>query len=114
MITSSLKIIPPADKRQEVLDVLLTVKGPVLAEPGCLSCCIYQEHDEERGLLYVEQWRSPAELERHIRSSTYTRILEVMELSSRLPELSFYESDGSWGLELIEKIRGADRTDRGG
>lgn len=111
MITSSLKIIPPHDKRQEVLDVLLTVKGPVLAEPGCLACCIYQEHDEEQGLLYVEQWRSPAELERHIRSSTYARILEVMELSTRLPELTFFESDGSGGLELIERLRGTDGAD---
>lgn len=105
MIIVTLKTIPLNEKRRETLDILLSVKGPILAEPGCLACCIYEEHDEEQSLLYVEQWRSLAELERHIKSSTYARILEAMELSSRLPEITFYESKGTQGLELIEKIR---------
>lgn len=108
MIIVTLKTIPLNEKRRETLDILLTVKGPILAEPGCLACCIYEEHDEEQGLLYVEQWRSQAELERHIKSSNYAKILEALELSSSLPEISFYESKETQGLELIERIRRSD------
>jgi quinol monooxygenase YgiN len=110
MIIATLKMIPRDEKRREILDILLTVKGPVLAERGCLSCGIYEEHDEEQSLLYVELWRSLEELERHIRSSSYAKILEAMELSLLLPEISFFESKETDGLALIENLRSSDRS----
>jgi quinol monooxygenase YgiN len=110
MMIVTLKMTPHGEKRRETLDILLTVKGPVLAERGCLACGIYEEHDEEQSLLYVELWRSLEELERHIRSSNYARILEAMELSALLPEISFFESKETDGLALIEKIRSSDRS----
>ena len=113
MIIDPLKTIPLNEKRRETLDILLTIKGPILAESGCLACGIYEEHDEEQGLLYVELWRSLTELKRHIKSSNYAKILEAMELSSQVPEISFYESSETQGIELIEKIRGEDGSGSG-
>jgi quinol monooxygenase YgiN len=110
MIIAILKIFPRKEKRLEALDVLLSVKGPVLAEPGCLCCCLYDEHGEEPGILYIEQWRSMADMEKHLRSSSYGRILEAMELSTRLPELNFYETAKTWNFELVERMRGTDHT----
>jgi len=107
MIIAILKIFPRKEKRQETLDVLLTLKGPSLAEPGCLCCCLYDEHGEEPGILYMEQWRSLPELEHHLKHNNYSRILEVMELSSQPPEISFHETGTRWGFELIEKVRTA-------
>ena len=100
-----LKMIPLAEKRHDVLDVFFSIKGPVLAEAECLACCILEEYGEERNLFYVEQWRSLAALERHIRSSSYARILEAMELSSQPPEVSFYKTSEMWGFDLIERVR---------
>jgi len=108
MIIVVLNIFLLKEKRLEAMDVLLSVKGPALAEPGCLSICIYEEYGEEDSLLYIEQWQSMADLERHLRSSIYCRVLEAMELSSRLPELNFYETGKRWGFELIEKVRTSD------
>lgn len=105
MITAILKVFPCKEKRLETLDVLLSVKGPVLSEPGCLCCCLYDEHGAEPGILYMEQWRSLPELELHIKNNSYIRILEAMELSSQPPEISFQETGKMWGFELIEKVR---------
>jgi len=107
MIIAVLKIFPLEENYDDVLDVLLSVKGPVLVEPGCLISCIYKELSELPGLLYIEQWRSLPELERHIKSNNYARILAAMELSARPPESSFYQTDETWHFELVERFRGA-------
>ncbi|MEW6518654.1 MAG: antibiotic biosynthesis monooxygenase [Thermodesulfobacteriota bacterium] len=105
MIIAILKIIPLTEKRHEILDVLFSIKGPVQAEAECLACCILEEYGEEQNLFYVEKWRSLAGLERHIRSSSYARILEAMELSSQPPEVSFYKTSETWSFDLIERVR---------
>jgi len=103
MIISTLKIFPRHEKRQEVLDTLQSVMGPVQALPGCLSCSLSEEVGGSHGILYIEQWRSLPEMELYVRSSIYSRILEAMELSNQLPELSFYEKGTSWDLSLVER-----------
>ena len=105
MVISTLKIFPFHAKRQEILDTFQSVMGPAQALPGCLSCSLSEEVDESQGILYIEQWRSLQELELHVNSSIYDRILEVMELSSQPPEISFHEIGNKWGFELIEKVR---------
>ncbi len=56
-------------------------------------------------LRFVERWRSREEMERHIRSDRYLRILAAMELSSERPEISFHAVSETKGLELIEGLR---------
>jgi len=99
------KIVPVPEKRQQVLDILLSMKGPTQAEGGCLNCYILEEYGEDHAIVYVEQWRSLAEMHRHMLSSLYARILQAMELSRREPEVCFYEIESTCGLELIEQVR---------
>lgn len=105
MIVAILKLVPHADKRREVLDILLSVKGPAMADPDCLDCCVYESCDEERSILFLELWQTLTELERHVRSSDYLRILEAMELSATIPELSYFRAEEPMGLELVERAR---------
>jgi len=105
MIISTLKIFPLLEKRQEVLETLRSVMGPAQALPGCLSCSLSEEVGESQGILYIEQWRSLPEMELHVKSSIYDRILEAMELSTQIPEVCFYEQGSSWSLDLIERVR---------
>lgn len=106
MILSTLKIFPLHDKRQEVLDTLRSVMGPVQALPGCLSCSLSEEvGSTAHAVLYIEQWRSMTELELYVKSSIYSIILEAMELSSKSPEVSFTEQGASWNLDLVERVR---------
>jgi quinol monooxygenase YgiN len=112
MIIATLKIFPYNENLKEVVDILLSVKGPVMAESGCLGCCLYEERGEEQGILFIEQWRSMKEVQRHLNSSSYSKILEVMELSSQPPEVSFYEIGETWGLELVERMRSSIPVDQ--
>jgi quinol monooxygenase YgiN len=105
MMLAMVKIVPSPGKRQEILDILLSVKGPALAAPGCRACSIYEEQGEEEAIAYFELWQSPAEMYRHIRSALYSRVLEAMELSSKKPEISFHTVLRTEGMDLIESLR---------
>ncbi|RNC68272.1 MAG: antibiotic biosynthesis monooxygenase [Desulfuromonadales bacterium] len=110
MRLTMVKIAPFPEKRQEVLDILLSMKGPTQAEVGCLNCCIFEEYGDDPAIVYVELWRTLTEMHRHMRSSLYSRILEAMELSCREPEVYFYEVVGTSGMELIEQVRMPEGT----
>lgn len=105
MILSLIKIFPANAKEQEILDILLSVRGPTLATSGCLECSIYEEHDDERAILYLEKWQSRKVMVSHLRSPLYPRVLKALELSARHPEIFFYELAGAEGIELIVRER---------
>ena len=104
MRLSLVKIAPTPERRNEVLDILLSVKGPTQAEQGCLACWILEEFGEDPAIVYVEQWRSLAEMHRHMRTPLYARILQAMELSDTEPQVCFFEIVESSGLELVEQV----------
>jgi quinol monooxygenase YgiN len=104
MIISILKINPLPTKWLEALDLLQYQRGPTLVEPGCIDCSVY-ECAADKAVLYIEKWQSRAELNRHIKSSSYMSVLTAMELSATAPEISFVESLEPDGMELIKALR---------
>ena len=105
MLVSTLRIPVSADRRAEVLEVLRSIQGPVLAQPGCAGFHIYEEPGPEEAVVLVEQWDSKAALETHIRSEAYGRILGAIELAGGPPEVRFDLVSKSEGMELIERTR---------
>jgi len=104
MILALVKISPDPVKRQELIHILLTVKGPALATSGCRSCSVYEEYDET-AIVYLELWDTEAELRQHIRSPLYSRLLEAMELSINAPEINYYTVTKAGGIDLIGEVR---------
>ena len=60
---------------------------------------------EEEVILYLEQWESREDFERHVRSSQYDRILAALDLARDPPEIDFFDNTGLGGMEVIEAIR---------
>ena len=113
MVIGTLRIPPLPDRRADVLEVLRSIQGPVLAQPGCAACHIYEEEGPEPAIVLVERWDSEAALEAHIRSEAYRRILGAIELSGGPPEVRFDHVSASEGMELIERSRDLGGTMRG-
>jgi quinol monooxygenase YgiN len=105
MIVGTVRILPQAKRREEVLEILRSVQGPVLAQPGCTACDIYEEQGTERAIVLVERFESDEALQAHLRSDTYWRVLRALELSQGEPEIRFEHVSASEGLELIERYR---------
>jgi quinol monooxygenase YgiN len=114
MIVGTLRLHPASERVAEVLEVFRAVQGPVRAQPGCLSCHIYEERGSDGAVVLVERWESRAALEAHLRSEAYRRVLGAIELAGAPPEVCFDFVSGTEGMELIEKSRepGCGNTDR--
>jgi len=112
MVVGTLRILPLPNRRVEVLEVLRCIQGPVLSQPGCAACEIYEEQSPERAIVLVERWESEAALEAHIRSEAYRRVLGALELSGGPPTICFDHVSASEGMELIERSRASDTTGR--
>jgi quinol monooxygenase YgiN len=105
VIVATLRILPEPHRRAEVLEVFETIQGPVLADPDCVACHIYEEHGPEQALVLVERWGSQGAFEAHLRSEAYRRILGAIELSERPPEIRFEYVSATEGIDLIERMR---------
>lgn len=105
MIIGTIRILPPQNRRADVLEVLRSVQGPVRVLPGCAACDIYDEQGAEPAIVFIERWESQASLEAHLRSAMYRRILGAIELSGTRPDVRFEHVSASEGIELIERSR---------
>jgi len=102
------------DKRQAAVEILMSVRTMTRLKHGCMGSDVYEQGDGQK-ILYMEKWRSKEDMNRHIRSDLYMRILNAIELASEPPEISFYEGAETTGIELIEAIRtGVGGTVAGG
>ncbi len=105
MIATSMKFVVPQERGTEVLRTLRSLLGPTKAEAGCVRCEIYRDALDDDIYLYLEEWGSREQLERHIRSAHYRRLLAIMELASEKPEVRYDTVSERQGFELVEKIR---------
>lgn len=104
VVTLGIRVTP--QNKGHAVQVILPTLGPTRTEPGCVSCDLYQSTEDDMRLTVMEQWDSFANLERHIRSDRYRKILAWLEMSTEAPEIRFDTVSGSQGLEMIKTVRG--------
>jgi len=112
MIISLIRILAEPDNKEEILEILFSVKGPTEGEPGCISCRMYQDIENEHIIAYEEVWRNRENLFKHIRSDLYRNILAVMDMSSDPPDVRFNTISNSAGMELIKEALGYSDMER--
>jgi quinol monooxygenase YgiN len=99
-----------------MLELLQSIDGPTRAQQGCLGFEIWVGGEDPERVLLIERWKGREELERHLKSELYRRVLVAIELSSTDPEVRFLEVGAEHGMEWIEQARGeseAPRSPRG-
>ena len=78
-----------------MIQALRSLMLPLPAAPGFISCSLFQEADDANTIRYAEEWHTPEDLDRLIRSSHYTRLLALMEEAAEPPELRL-----NWGMRF--------------
>jgi quinol monooxygenase YgiN len=104
MFLTLVRIYPSLNELEAVRAFLMGLVEPTRVQPGCLACTIATESEPD-ALVYMESWESTDDLLRRLRSDDYSKILAMMELSTRKPDVWVYEVRDPQGLEFIEKIR---------
>ena len=88
-----------------MIEILKNMEALTRSKPDCKCCCVYEQINDTRAVLYVEQWQTREALERHVQSSMYIRLLTAVELSGDAPEIKFFDVAETTGMELIERLR---------
>ena len=111
MVLATVRLMLLPQKRDEALKILKSAAAQCRAWPSCLSCHIYADVQEDDVLMFEQSWRSQEDLERHLRSDEFYKVLLVMEMALKQPDIRFDTISGSTGIETVEKARSS--TGRG-
>ena len=71
MLRSTIRMLIPAKKQNEVLEILGSMTEQIQFEPGCSSCRLYRDVKEDRALMLEEIWWSEKDLQRHLGSDKF-------------------------------------------
>ena len=55
MIQASLRIVPPAEKRLELRNVMRALIGPTEVAKGCFECRVLQDAEDDGGLTRMSR-----------------------------------------------------------
>jgi quinol monooxygenase YgiN len=109
MVHSTIRMMIPSEKRGEAVRILRSIVEQDRVQTGCLSSRLYEDAEEDCTLMFEEMWRSEEDLERHLQSEEYPKVLLVAEMALQCPEIRFNVISGTSGIETIEKARGLRR-----
>ena len=105
MILATLRMVIPVQKRGEALRIFKSMAARNQAQPDCLFSRICEDALEDNVLQFEEMWQSEEEFERHLRSDRYRKVLLVLEMAVKQPEVRFNVISSSTGMETIAKAR---------
>ena len=88
--------------------MLRSLVEPTRVETGCVRCALYADLEDPKAIVWIEEWRTQDDLERHLRSTQYRKILAALEMSSEVPDVRFNTVVETEGMKLIEQARGVD------
>jgi quinol monooxygenase YgiN len=109
MVLTTIRVAVAPKKQNEALRILRSTTELDRVKQGCLSSRIYEDVQENNVLMFEEIWRTEEDLESHLRSDEYLRILLVLEMALKQPEIRFDTISSSKGIETIEKARSPAR-----
>ncbi len=105
MIIMTLHLTVPPEKVSNAVAVINSIAGPTCVEPGCNQFTLYSNINDDENLMLMVVWESQEVLEGFIKSDDFRKIVEIMELASQAPEISFYTISDISGFELVEALR---------
>lgn len=104
MISVILKIVAPPYKRDEIMRTFRSLVGATRVKQGNISCNLCQEVDNENAFYLIEEWKTEKDLNRNICSMHYKKLLALVDMSEKSPQIRFNTSFNQGGLKYIEKV----------
>ena len=92
----------------EIVRLLRSLIEPTRVETGCKHCGLYKDLYDPSVIIWLEEWNTQDDLERHLRSTQYKKILAAFDMSSSQPEIRFDTVVKTEGMQLIADARGVE------
>lgn len=83
------------EKLQQVEEMLTGLIAPTRQEPGCISYVLHRSPDDPCSFLFVEKWRSQADLNEHLQKPYLQALINQADalLSAPLDVALWHEVD---------------------
>jgi quinol monooxygenase YgiN len=108
MVLATIRMTFSSKKVGEALRILRSLAEQSRVQPGCLGSQVYRNGQEDNVLMFEQQWSNEADLEHYLRSDDYQKVLLLLEMATKEPEIRFDTILSSTGIETIEKAREDD------
>jgi quinol monooxygenase YgiN len=105
MILATVRVAIPPRQRSAALKILESLTDKCSDDPGCLSCNLYGDLQEDNILLLKQVWRTEEDLNFHLRSEPGRGLIIVLKMALKPPELRIDSITSTTGIETIEKAR---------
>ena len=108
MISSTIRITASENSDGDILRLLRSLIEPTRVETGCVSCGLFKDMHDPSVIVWVEEWKTQNDLERHLRSRRYKKILAAFDMSTSQPVMRFNTVVETKGMQLIADARGME------
>ena len=108
MISSTIRITASENSDGDILRLLRSLIEPTRVETGCISCGLFKDMHDPSVIVWVEEWKTQDDLERHLRSRRYKKILAAFDMSNSQPVMRFNTVVETKGMQLIADARGVE------
>ena len=105
MVRCTIRMLIPLEKQSDALEILGSMAEQIQFEPGCISSRLYRGVEDARAILLEELWLTDEDVQHHLRSDKYRKVLLVVEMAAEPPEIRFDTIAHSSGVETIEQAR---------
>ena len=109
VVRLAVALAAPAGGTDQLVHALRLLASPTRIEPGCLGCRVWTEDNEATTVRYVEEWATEDAMRLRVRSTRFTRLLEVLESAPAPPRVEFDFVTETRGLDYVAEVRDADR-----
>lgn len=82
------------------------MKGPTEALAECRACRVVQYAEDKNAFTYIVTWEPQEDLEEHLCSDRFRRLLPYIEMSLEPPEVDFSTIDQVRGIEFMVQMLG--------
>jgi quinol monooxygenase YgiN len=90
------------------MDLYTLYHGPVSVCSGCKSIDLYTHCSNPLEFILIEEWSSEQNFEHHVRTDEFRKVLAMMDLSDKEPELKIRSIQWEKGFEMVEKLRNVE------
>jgi quinol monooxygenase YgiN len=110
VVRLAVMLAAPEYGTQPLIHALRFLASAIRLEPGCLGCGVWIDDADESTVRYVEEWTTEEAMRQRVRSSPFTRLLEVMESAPQAPSVQFDFVMQTRGLDYVAEVREQDDT----
>lgn len=107
MIITSIRMTVPQEKRQELLQTINTLASSMRKEVGCRACDFYMDIEQADTFLFIEEWDTQENFDRHVRAPAFSALLGAMTLLNQRPDVRINAVAETAGMEKIKAVRAA-------